>query len=49
VSAMHGVMVVGIKGTVAFALHAQDVEPFRVGSLPVSEVALMTFTLTPHR
>lgn len=49
VSAMHGVMLVGIKGTVAFALHAQDVEPFAVTSLPASEKALMTFTLTPHR
>jgi len=49
VSAMHGVMVVGIKGTVAFALHAQDVEPFGAASLPVSEEALMTFTLTTHR
>jgi len=49
VSAMHGVMVVGIKGTVAFTLHAQDVEPFAVSSLPASENALMSFTLTPHR
>ena len=49
VSAMHGVMVVGIKGSVAFTLHAQDVEPFALASLPACERALMTFTLAPHR
>ena len=48
-SAMRGIMVVGMKGTVAFVLHAQDVEPFATTSLPVSEKALMTFALTPHR
>ena len=49
VSAMHGVMVVGIKGSVAFTLHAQDVDPFALASLAACEKALMTFTLAPHR
>lgn len=49
VSAMHGIMVVGIKGNVAFTLHAQDVEPFALTSLPACDKALMTFTLAPHR
>jgi len=48
-TAMHGVMVVGIKGTVAFTLHAQDVEPFSATTLPASEQALMTFALTARQ
>ena len=49
VSAMHGVMIVGIKAAVAFTLHAQDVDAFGPATLPASEKALMTFRLTPHR
>jgi hypothetical protein len=47
-SGMHGVMVVGIKGKVAFILHAQDLDAFASATLPASEGALMSFTLKPH-
>jgi len=47
-SAMHGVMVIGIKGMVAFTLHAQDLDAFASATLPASERALMSFTLKPH-
>ena len=48
-SGMHGVMVIGIKAGVAFTLHAQDVDAFAASTLPASETALMTFTLTTHK
>ena len=47
-SAMHGVMVIGLKGMVAFTLHAQDLDAFASATLPASEGALMSFTLKPH-
>jgi len=47
-SAMHGVMVIGIKGMVAFTLHAQDLDAFASATLPASEGALMSFTLKAH-
>jgi len=46
---MRGVMLVGIKGDVAFALHAQDLSAFASGALPICEKALNSFTLTLQR
>jgi hypothetical protein len=43
---MRGVMLVGIKGDVAFALHTQDLSAFASGALPICEKALNSFTLT---
>jgi hypothetical protein len=48
VAMMHGLMIVGIKGTVAFALHTQDVEPYSQTSLPECQKALLTFSLSTH-
>jgi len=42
---MRGVMIVGIEGDLAFALHTQDAEPFADATLAKSEHALMTFTI----
>lgn len=44
-SMMRGVMIVGIEGDLAFALHTQDAEPFAAATLTKSEQALMTFTI----
>jgi hypothetical protein len=49
VLAMRGVMIVGVKAGVAFALHAQDVEPFASNALAASEAALKTFALVQRR
>jgi len=46
---MRGIMVVGIKNDVAFALHAQDLSAFASGALPMCEKALNSFTLTVQR
>ncbi len=47
-SAMHGAMIVGIKGNIAFTLHTQDVDPFALTTVPECEQALMGFTLAVH-
>jgi hypothetical protein len=46
---MRGVMIVGIKKTVAFTLHTQDVVAFAETTLPLCEQALNTFALTVRR
>ena len=43
---MRGVMIVGIKRSVAFTLHTQDVVAFAETTLPLCEQALNTFALT---
>lgn len=43
---MRGVMIIGIHGDLAFALHTQDVEPMAAATVPRGEHALMTFTVT---
>jgi len=48
-SMMRGVMIVGITGDLAFALHTQDVEPFAAATVPKSEQALMTFASTRQK
>ena len=43
---MRGVMIIGIRGDLAFALHTQDVEPVAATTVPRGEQALMTFIVT---
>lgn len=45
---MSGIMIVGIKGPLVFALHTQDVEPFATKANPIAERAMRTFTLGPQ-
>ena len=45
-SMMHGVMIAGIEGDLAFALHTQDAEPFAAATMPKCERALMTFAIS---
>lgn len=46
---MRGVMIVGIKKDLGFALHAQDLVAFTDATLPVCEQALQTFAVTLRR
>ena len=46
---MRGVMIVGIKKDVGFALHTQDVVAFTDTTLPACEQALKTFAVTLRR
>jgi hypothetical protein len=45
---MSGIMIVGMKGPLVFALHTQDVEPFARQAHPVAERAMRTFALEPQ-
>ncbi len=45
---MRGVMIAGIKKTLGFSLHTQDVVAFADTTLPLGEQALRTFTLALH-
>ncbi|MCM3880839.1 MAG: hypothetical protein ND807_12090 [Vicinamibacterales bacterium] len=46
---MRGVMIVGIKKNLGFALHTQDVVAFTDVTLPTCEQALQTFAMTLRR
>jgi hypothetical protein len=46
---MRGVMIVGIKKDLGFALHTQDIVAFTDTTLPACEQALKTFAMTLHR
>lgn len=48
-SMMRGVMIVGIGGALAFALHTQDAEPFAAATVPKGEQALMTFAIAREK
>jgi hypothetical protein len=43
---LRGTMIVGFKDNVAFALHAQDTEPYADSAVVTAERALRTFSLT---
>jgi hypothetical protein len=43
--AMRGVMIIGIRKQLGFALHTQDLEPFAEETVPLGERALTTFEL----
>lgn len=45
-SMMRGVMITGIAGDLAFALHTQDMEPQAATTVPRGEQTLMTFAIT---
>jgi len=48
-SMMRGVMIVGIGGVLAFAIHTQDAEPFAAATVPKGEQALMTFAIAREK
>ena len=48
-SMMRGVMIVGIGGALAFALHTQDAELFAGATVPKGELALMTFAFAREK
>lgn len=45
---MSGIMIVGVKGTLVFALHTQDMAPFAAQANPLAERAMRTFDLQPQ-